>query len=257
MKRTHTFILIIVVLIQIHPVVSVKGLIKSENTFSTQALSSTSQQNRTIQLFDGRNTDSWIGIRGKTLQEDGWKIEGKNLVLEPGKKDGDLITKLEFSNFELNFEFKLTKGANTGIKYFVNQVADIKTGKKVWIGLEYQIIDDYNHETIMGDVYSKTSTGSLYKLYPPNSNKKLKKYGKWNKGKIKSKDGMVEHWLNGKLILKYQLGSKDFFERIKPSGFLTYFPDFGTYTKGHIMLQNHNDAVSFRNISITTKENNK
>jgi hypothetical protein len=176
----------------------------------------------------------------------GWKIENGTLYMTG--EGGDIITKKKYGNFELVFDFKLTKEANSGIKYFVDEVVNEETGREMINGPEYQIIDDFNNAVVSKEPNSTKSAAAAYLLYPPE-NKKLNPAGEWNSGKIIAKNRIVEHWLNGVKVVSYERGSEDFLKRKA----LTKFKNdknYGEFEKGHIMLTDHNDLVYFRNIKI-------
>ena len=201
-------------------------------------------------LWDGRSSKGWTSAKGNTFPADGWDIQ--NGVLSaikdiPGEKakGGDIVTEKEFSAFELKFDFKMTKGANSGLKYFVNTIDGSA------LGLEYQILDDENHPDAKMGIKGNRTLASLYDLVPankiPNS---IKKVGDWNQGMIRVyPDNRVEHWLNGFKVLEYVRGSADFMGNIVQSKFKSV-QGFGTAPKGRIMLQDHGDEVSFRSIKI-------
>lgn len=197
-------------------------------------------------LFDGSGMEKWKGKNGQNFMEKGWKIEDGMLFLE--ERGGDIMTKEKFSDFELIFEFKLTKAANSGFKYFVNTVKNVETGKTMINGPEYQIIDDYNYKNIKDDPHGTSSSGALYLLYPPQ-NKKLNPHGEWNNGKIVAKGKKVEHWLNGIKVVSYKRGSKDFLERKSTTKFKND-ENYGEQESGHIMLTDHADKVYFKNIKV-------
>lgn len=197
-------------------------------------------------LFDGNGLENWMGKTDHKPPSSAWKIENGALYMTG--KGGDIITKKKYGNFELVFDFKLTKEANSGIKYFVDKVVNEETGGEMINGPEYQIIDDYNNEVVSKEPNSTKSTAAAYLLYPPE-NKKLNPAGEWNSGKIISKNGQVEHWLNGVKVVSYERGSEDFLKRKA----LTKFKNdknYGEFEKGHIMLTDHNDLVYFRDIKI-------
>jgi len=196
-------------------------------------------------LFDGKNMDKWKGKNGQDFMK-GWKIEDGLLFLE--ERGGDIMTKEKYSDFELVFEFKLTKAANSGIKYFVNTIKNTETGRTMINGPEYQIIDDYNYKGIKDDPHGTSSSAAAYLLYAP-VNKKLNPHGEWNTGKIVASGKKVEHWLNGLKVVSYERGSKDFLGKKATTKFKND-ENYGEQENGHIMLTDHSDKVYFRNIKI-------
>ena len=201
-------------------------------------------------LFDGTTSKGWRGADKESFPETGWVIENGCLkVLASGgaesKGGGDIVTTDEFGNFDLSFEFKITEGANSGVKYFVTEKY-ATTGSA--IGLEYQILDDKNHpDAKMGRDGNRT-LASLYDLIPA-ANKRFNGIGVWNAGHIVSLNGHVEHWLNGFKVLEYERGSEAFRKLVQESKYKD-FPGFGEADKGHILLQDHGNEVCFRSIKI-------
>jgi hypothetical protein len=201
-------------------------------------------------LFDGTTSKGWRGAGKESFPETGWVIENGYLkVLASGgaesKGGGDIVTTEEFGNFDLSFEFKITEGANSGVKYFVTEKY-ATTGSA--IGLEYQILDDQNHpDAKMGRDGNRT-LASLYDLIPA-ANKRFNGIGIWNAGHIVSLNGHVEHWLNGFKVLEYDRGSEAFRKLVSESKYNIY-PGFGEAEKGHILLQDHGNEVCFRSIKI-------
>lgn len=204
------------------------------------------QESEWTWLFNGSNTDAWVAVKQEKFPESGWQIEGDELVVN-GKgttaRGGDIITRKKYSSFDLQFEFKLTEGANGGLKYFVR----IYPSGSV-LGCEYQLIDDFQNKDIANDVDGKRLTAGLYELFEPE-NKQLNPPGDWNNARILVKGDHVEHWLNGKKVLEYERGSKAFMEAKSKSKFKDV-ADFGTMESGHILLQDHGDEMAFRNIKI-------
>ena len=198
-------------------------------------------------LFDGKNVDKWKGKSIDGFPAKGWKIEN-GLLYRAEKGGGDIITREKYSDFELVFQFKLTEGANSGIKYFVDTLVNRETGKIMVNGPEYQIIDDYNNEHVKDDPNGLSSTASAYLLYAPEG-KKLNPHGQWNTGRIIARNGRVEHWLNGVRVVKYKRGSKDFLKRKAGTKFKNDI-NYGELKSGHILLTDHNDAVYFKEIKI-------
>lgn len=200
-------------------------------------------------LFDGHDPSlHWVAKGGETFPMAGWVVEGDVLKILPGNEGGDIVSREQFADFELVVEFKLTDSANTGIKYFVSPLENEK-GDTVLNGPEYQLIDDYNHESVKGGISPETSTASVYLLYGPEE-KELYEAGRWNEARIVATDGHVEHWLNGKKVLDYHRGSPDFRARVANTKFSEYRTPFGESAYGYILLQDHNDEAHFRNIRI-------
>lgn len=204
-------------------------------------------QKEWVWLFDGSDLDHWVGSKSGQFPEKGWAIEGNTLVVNKGGKSenrgGDIITREKYGDFELEFEFKMTPEANSGIKYFVKKYDDGRV-----LGCEYQLIDDEGNKDIANDTDGKRSTASLYELYEPEG-KKLKAMGTWNKGKIKAQGKHVEHWLNGKKVVEYERGSEDFLAARAKSKFKDV-DDFGLVEEGYIMLTDHGDEMAYRNIRV-------
>jgi hypothetical protein len=200
-------------------------------------------------LFDGKNTGKWRSVNSDTFPSSTWTIKQGTLFVDNHKKGEDIITRDEYHNFELVFDFKLTDTANSGIKYFVAKIRNNNTGMMEWNGPEYQIIDDYNHPEIKYQQQGKASTASLYLVYAPE-NKKLLPAGQWNNGKIIVNGSHVEHWLNGVKVVSYERGTKDFRDRMASTKFKDY-DNYGESAGGRIMLTDHDgDKVYFRNIKI-------
>lgn len=200
-------------------------------------------------LFDGKDPNiRWRSIKEDRFPAAGWTIENEALVLLPGRKGGDIITREQFSDFELVLDYKLADSANTGIKYFVSELKNGK-GKIELNGPEFQLIDDYKHETVKDNKSPETSTGSLYLLYAPEG-KKLNNPGEWNQAKIVSKGKNVEHWINGKKVLSYERGSEEFRKLVANTKFKEYQAPYGEAASGYILLQDHKDKAYFRNIKI-------
>ncbi len=204
-------------------------------------------------LWDGTSTAGWRGARLEEFPEEGWVINnGELTVLASGGEEssagGDIVTKEVFGNFELQVDFKLTKGANSGIKYYVN--TDINKGPGSSIGLEYQILDDAVHpDAKLGNHEGSRTIASLYDLIMAHPDKPVKPIGEWNHARIVSDSAHVEHWLNGMKVLEYERGSAMYKKLVAESKYKVW-PNFGEAKEGHILLQDHGDLVSFKNIKI-------
>lgn len=213
------------------------------------SLSKKEQRQGWTLLFNGTNLDGWTSVGKQTQPEKGWTVENGVLTVNKGgpQRGGDIITQNKYSEFELSFEFKLTKAANGGVKYLF---ANYEKGG--WLGNEYQVLDDDFHPDAKAGINGNRKTASLYDVFPPETaNKKMKPTGEWNSGSVTVKGSKVTHTLNGKVVLKYDLKSPEYAKAVKEiSKFKDAVPLFGTVPDGHILLQDHQDEVSFRNIKI-------
>jgi len=203
-------------------------------------------------LWDGKTTSGWRSAKGAEFPKQGWEIrDGVLSVLETGgaesRAGGDIVTEAEFAAFELKVDFRLTPGANSGIKYYVDTEMNKAEGSA--IGLEYQLLDDARHpDAKMGRDGNRT-LASLYDLVPAAAGKPARPIGEWNEARIVSDGRHVEHWLNGVKVLEYERGSAAFRGLVAASKYKVW-PSFGERSKGPILLQDHGNRVSFRNVKI-------
>jgi hypothetical protein len=201
-------------------------------------------------LFDGVSPTGWCGINSDMFPKTGWQIREGALV-STGDGERDLITVDEYGEFDLRWEWLLeTRGGNSGVKYYVQEQGD--DTQTHGIGLEYQILDDPNHEWMLDGRMKPNdfhTVGALYELYPPSPEKAPRPVGEWNSSRIVAHDGRIQHWLNGALVLEADKNSEDFRRRVAESKFKD-IEGFGRNEKGHILLQDHGSVVHFRNLKI-------
>ena len=225
------------------------------NTLTTQE-----KQDGWRLLWDGHTTDGWRSAKAENFPTHGWTIHDGILTVHENKGEesaggGDIITREKYSRFELKVDFKITPGANSGIKYFVHPNLDPITGTGAKasvgsaIGYEYQVLDDLRHPDAKLGRNGDRTLGSLYDLLPAATTKKPNPIGEWNTAYIIVRGDHNEHWLNGEKILDYDRTSPEFADAFAHSKFkgIAQFP---TWTDGHILLQEHGNEVSFRNVKI-------
>lgn len=198
-------------------------------------------------LWDGKTFNGWESANSKDLNS-AWRIEDGILTVNPTEEDHDIITEKTFEEFELKLEFKLTEGANSGLKYYVNTFEEGDNSS--YLGLEFQILDDNNHpDALKGIPLGSRTVGGLYDIFVPNKQKYIQPIGEWNRVIIVSKNNKVTHWLNNIKILEYDRSSETFNNAVANSKFKDV-EGFGVSKSGHILLQEHDSKVSFRNIKI-------
>ncbi len=209
-------------------------------------------------LWDGKTSNGWRGAKRTDFPESGWTIADGVLTIEAtdggeSTGPGDIVTVDQYSDFELELEFKLTEGANSGIKYFVQP--SLNTGVGSAIGCEFQILDDEVHPDAKKGVNGNRRLAGLYDLIAPENlsipgrGKQFRGIGSWNKARIVSKGGKVTHWLNNEKTIEYDRNSQMFRALVAYSKYQQW-PDFGQWPQGHILLQDHGNTVQFRSIKI-------
>ncbi|HST07969.1 MAG TPA: DUF1080 domain-containing protein [Gemmatimonadaceae bacterium] len=192
-------------------------------------------------LFDGTNTDAWRGYKTQTLPA-GWRITD-GVLTKTGSAE-DLVTRDQFGNFELAFDWKLAPGGNAGVFYRATEEYD----HIYWSAPEYQLLDDERHP----DGKSRlTSAGADYAVYPSPAGV-VKPADQWNSSLIVVQGDTVQHWLNGQKLLEYVIGSPDWQAKVKASKFAAY-PHYGLAKTGYIGIQgDHDGMLSIRNVRIRT-----
>lgn len=234
----------------------------SEPSNQAENNSSSSQENNTLSeqekvdgwklLFDGNTMDGWRGYNRPDMPADGWVVENGEMVIKatpdpkPDDFGGDIITKEQFGNFELDFEYKISEMANSGVFYFVEEDSTLP----MWANApEYQILDheSYAKEHSDFDLTTHCSCDNYDLQAAPQKN--MKPIDEWNHGRIIHQNGHVEHWLNGNKCIEYQVGSDEWKALVAASKFSGY-SHYGLTSPGHIGLQDHQHEVRFRNLKI-------
>jgi 3-keto-disaccharide hydrolase len=211
-------------------------------------------------LFDGKTFTGWRGLGYDTVPSAHWVVvdgmiekiaSGRVPTLADGQPlvGGDLMTVDSFGDFELSWEWKVTPGANSGVKYNVSEALSVRDAPNhAALGFEYQILDDDRHPD--GKLPSHQA-GALYDLVAPNDRKHLRPVGEWNRSTVILRGSHGEHWLNGERIVAFDLGTPRLDSLLAASKYRV-FPWFGERRPGggHIVLQDHGDEVYFRNIKV-------
>lgn len=208
-------------------------------------------------LFDGKTSKGWVGAYKDHFPDTGWTVENgminvHELTGKEGGTGGDIVTPEMYKAFDLSFEFLLTPGANSGVKYFVRLSQEEKNSGSA-IGLEYQVLDDSLHPDAKLGRNGDRTLSSLYDLIPANKQKRfIHPMGQWNTGRIiVYPNNHVEHYLNGVKVLEYERGSQAFRDLVAISKYKIWH-EFGEAPQGHLLLQDHGNNVSFRSIKIRT-----
>lgn len=194
-------------------------------------------------LFDGKTLDGWRGYKAETLG-DGWAVQDGAIVLTKEKGAGDLVTKDEFGDFELSFEWKISEAGNSGVIYRVGlgDSAPYRTGP------EYQVLDNIK---ATDNKKPNHLAGSLYDLGTAPGADWVKPVGEWNSGKIVVRGWRVEHWLNGRKVVAIDLASPEGKKEIAGSKFTGKgWEKFASLARGRIALQDHGHVVSFRSLKV-------
>lgn len=203
-------------------------------------------------LWDGKTSTGWRSAKGSDFPKAGWKMDGGVLSIhETGGAEsaaaGDIITTEKFSDFELSVDFKITPGANSGIKIFVDP--SINKGEGSAIGPEFQVLDDARHPDAKLGKNGNRTIGSLYDLIPAPKDKRVNPVGEWNNARIRSEGKQVTFWLNSVKTVSFERGSKEWKDRVAGSKYKVW-ENFGELPEGHILLQDHGNQVFYKNIKL-------
>ena len=209
-------------------------------------------------LWDGKTSAGWRGAKLDHFPKEGWTMDNGVLTVEAtdggeSTGPGDIVTFDTFANFEFSFEFKITEGANSGVKYFVDPA--LNKGEGSAIGCEFQILDDEVHPDAKKGVAGNRTLASLYDLITAENLqtagrvKQFKGIGEWNQGRIVSHDGKVEHWLNGEKYVEFDRHSQMFRALVAYSKYQVW-PGFCQWPDGSLLLQDHGNEVSYKNLKV-------
>jgi hypothetical protein len=232
--------------------IRLKELPRAKTGLAPNTLTEEERQQGFRLLWDGHTSWGWRSAKGKDFPKQGWAIEdGVLSVVETGgaesRAGGDIVTEARFAAFELKLEFRLTPGANSGVKYYVDTELNKAEGSA--IGLEFQLLDDATHpDAKMGRDGNRT-LASLYDLISAAAGKRTRPIGEWNEARIVSDGRRVEHWLNGAKTVEFERGSEEFRRLVAISKYKVW-PAFGERPDGPILLQDHGNRVDFRNVKI-------
>jgi len=196
-------------------------------------------------LFNGTSLDGWRAYKRPDVSGTRWVVKDGLLCLDPGDKTDtrgarDIVFSKPYSQFELTWDWRISSGGNSGVKYFVQE------DRESAIGHEYQLIDDAKHPD--AKIGPHRQTAALYDVFPA-TNRPTKPVGEWNTSRVVVRGNEVEHWLNGTKVLTYTLDSPALREAIAKSKFKDV-DRFGKPQEGLILLQDHGDAVCYRNLKV-------
>jgi hypothetical protein len=211
-------------------------------------------------LFDGRTFQGWRGLGRPDVPAEHWIIEDGAIKKVPTKdvplqadgqplEGGDLMTVATYRDFELAFEWKISPGGNSGVKYNVSEEMSVAQANRAALGFEYQVLDDDLHPDAKNG--PNRTAAALYDLIGP-ANKKLRKVGEYNSARILFRGLHGEHWLNGVKVLEFDLGTPRMNELLARSKYKD-IAHFAEKRSGHIVLQDHTDAAWYRNIKILAR----
>jgi hypothetical protein len=245
MKRLISALAVLMVISGLSDTINGQGTKDTDNTLTNKELKEGWKL-----LFDGNTSNGWMNAKSKSFPANGWEIKNGILSVNPATKaangGGDIVTVDKYTNFELCVDFMYTRGANSGIKYFID--TESNNGSLASIGCEYQILDDNNHPDAKAGINGNRRLAGVYDLIPPK-NVKDNGFDNWNTSKIIVNGNKVQHWLNGQMTVEYERGNDKWRELVATSKFKTS-PGFGEVKEGRILLQDHGNVVSYKNIKI-------
>ncbi|MDR2761277.1 MAG: DUF1080 domain-containing protein [Planctomycetaceae bacterium] len=238
----------------LNPLTNFSDELPNDDSKNLQWLNDKFDVSEPVSLIPQKNLDGWTAHYGKEPKGK-WITKNGNLICLGTKSglSGDLVSKKEYENFILDFEWINSKGGNSGIKYKLKDFGQIggiinQNDKFTWLGCEYQILDDENNREGKNNK-GKNSAASLYTVIAADKNKKLNPNGQPNAGRIIVANEHVEHWLNGEKVLEYNLNSNDWKSAYEKSKFARA-ENFAQNKSGFIMLQDHGNEITFTKLII-------
>ena len=211
------------------------SLMASAATAADNVLTAAEKAQGWVLLFDGETTEGWRGFK-TPAPDPGWKARDGALGPDP-KTSKDIMTKAQFGDFELTFDWKISPRGNSGVMFYVTEAGE----ETYWSGPEYQVLDNARGEPPV------QRAGALYDLYAPVRDVP-KPVGEYNTSRLILKGGKGEHWLNGVKVVEYDLNSPEFKAKVAASKFRNW--PFAATRSGHIAIQNHGDEVAYKNIKV-------
>lgn len=204
-----------------------------------------------VLLFDGKTTNGWRGAYSTEFPRNGWVVKDGELrgELSTGAESGDagdIVTMKKYKNFELVFDWKLGKGGNSGVKYFIEERLP-KPEKGSQAGYEYQLIDDANYIYDEKPLPQDLKTASIYDVVP--ARKPDAKVEVWHSSRIVVNGNHIQHWLDGQKVLDIDRNTEVFKQGVRNSKFKEYL-EFASIPEGHLLLQDHGHSVAFKNIKL-------
>ncbi|MCR4765906.1 MAG: DUF1080 domain-containing protein [Bacteroidaceae bacterium] len=243
MKKLLFFVYLLVATFSLHAQVKAEA---GDNTLTKEEI-----RDGWKLLFDGKTTQGWRSAKAETFPEGGWEVANGILRVLPSNgfesaNGGDIVTTRNYRNFILKVDFKITPGANSGIKYFVN--TELNKGPGSAIGCEFQILDDDLHPDAKLGVNGNRKLGALYDLIPVSDDKPFNK-DEFNTAVVIVQDNHVEHWLNGTKLLEYDRNNQMWNALVAYSKYKNW-PNFGNAAEAPILLQDHGNEVFYKNVKI-------
>ncbi len=219
---------------------------KTDEGQDTTATEATSENDGWVSLFDGQTTSGWHTYLRDTVSE-AWVVKDGALSFNPDvprEQRGDIVTDGEYENYELELEWQISSGGNSGIIFSIHE--DPKFSATYQTGIEMQVLDNID----AGDNKIENHlAGSLYDMIGSKEVSEPKPVGEWNQARIRKNNGQITLWLNGVQTADVTIGTPEWEQVLNASKFKDW-EGFAKYPKGKIALQDHGNVVAYRNIRI-------